>query len=131
MRPVLLDTTIWVKVFRKTPGVTGDALRLFRTGLAVVHPWTIVELMLGDGVPPAYLRALHGAPTFPNVGDDGAKAMLRDHDLQRSGIGLVDLHILATAHRNNVALWTTDGALARAALAVGLPEVRPDDLGPT
>jgi predicted nucleic acid-binding protein len=124
---VLVDTSVWVKVFRKAPGITDDALRLFRAGLAVVHPWTIDELVLGGGVPPHYLRALHGSPQVPRRDDEEVMAFLLEWRLQRVGIGLVDLQLLSTAHRHALALWTTDGSLTRAAATVGLPPIRPED----
>jgi predicted nucleic acid-binding protein len=130
MQRVLVDTSVWVKLFRKQATVLEDGLRLLRSGGATVHPWTLTELMLGDGAPTAYLRLLRGAPRLPAVADPDLVEFLRDHGLQQSGIGLVDLQLVASAHRHAVALWTADHALQRAAQKVMLPPLRREDWGP-
>lgn len=130
MQRVLVDTSVWVKLFRKHATVLDDGLRLLRSGGATVHPWTLTELLLGDGAPTAYLRLLRGAPQLPSVSDADLVEFLREHGLQQSGIGLVDLQLVASAHRHGIALWTLDHALQRASHKVLLPPLRPDDWGP-
>ena len=125
MQLVLVDTCVRVRLFRKSADVTADALRLLRCGGAIVHPWTLLEVSLGQGAPPAYLRLLRDAPKVPVVDDGAMQALLQDFRLERHGIGLVDLQLLATAHRHGMPLWTTDEALERATRAVGLPAPDP------
>lgn len=126
MQEVLLDTSVWVRVFRGDPDIRRDALKLFDAGTARTHPWSLLELMLGQGIPPMYLRVLERTPTIEAVEDAALAPFLLHYRLQAVGIGLVDLQLLAAAHARGIGLWSTDAALVRAAAIVGLPELRPE-----
>jgi predicted nucleic acid-binding protein len=125
VQAVLVDTSIWIRLFRGDPLVRSLPL-LLRSSLAHVHPWSLAELELGTGVSRDYLQILAQAPRIAGVADEAALAFLRAHRLQQSGIGWVDLQLLAAAHGRGVALWTADEPLASAARRVHLPPLRPD-----
>jgi len=120
MRPVLVDTTVWIAWFRG--GRASASLgTLLRRRAAYVHAWVLGELMLGAGVPAAHLRDLVLLPALDTVNDEQMSRFLVEHRLRASGIGWVDLQLLASAHRRGVALWSLDRALTRATHAVRLP----------
>lgn len=126
MQEVLLDTSIWVKVFRGDAAVRRDALKLFDSGSARTHAWSVLEMLLGQGVPPVYLRILDQTPKIAGVDDATLAPFLLHYRLQGAGIGLVDLQLLAAARTRGIALWSTDAALTRAASIVGLPALAPE-----
>lgn len=121
MQAVLVDTVVWIRAFRGDPS-TAPLVPLLRDTMAHAHPWSIAELRLGSGIHPDFLDSLLHAPRVCGVPDDDAVAFLGYHRLERSGIGWVDLQLLASAHRRGVALWTFDEPLREAARAVRLPQ---------
>lgn len=122
---VLVDTSIWIRAFAADPVVVRHLVRLLRAGMAHVHPWTLAEIQLGKGAPDEYRAPLHEAPWVSVIEDPITLRFMHEHRLQRSGIGWVDLQLLAAAKERGVALWTADRALQRAAKRVGLPPIHP------
>ena len=57
---------------------------------------------------------LNDLPSLPMVDHHGAMAFLEQHDLV-SGVGWIDVHLLASARRTSSEIWTRDGDLAAAA----------------
>ncbi len=51
---------------------------------------------------------------------DEALAMIEQHKLMGRGVGLVDVHLLASAKLSNASLWTRDVRLAAIAVEFGI-----------
>jgi predicted nucleic acid-binding protein len=126
VQAVLVDTTVWIRLFRGDPEVRG-LIRLLASDMAHIHLWSLGELLLGSGIPREYLETVTDLPRIQQIEDDDALSFLGEHRLHRSGIGWVDLRILACAHRRGIALWTFDDALSQAARDVQLPKLRPEN----
>ncbi len=122
MKPVLVDTSVWIAFFNGLEE-TRPLERILHRRYAYVHPWVRAELRLGGGVPARAQAALLRAPAVAPVSDAVAWRLLESYRLDGSGIGWVDLHLLASAHARGIALWTLDGALASAARKAHLPAV--------
>ena len=118
---VLVDTSIWIRAFAADPAVTPQLVRLLRASMAHTHPWSQGEMLLGSGVPEEYVEPLGVAPWVSIIDDATMLRFVHEHRLQRSGIGWVDLQLLAAAHQRGIALWTADTALKRATRRVKLP----------
>lgn len=109
----LVDTSVWINHFRRAdPRLT----RLLADGQVVTHPFVIGELSCGrlanrDEV----LRLLERLPTIEVVSHREARALLDTNGLAGTGLGWVDVHLLAAARLGRVTLLTADKALGRAA----------------
>lgn len=114
----LVDTSVWINHFRRADA---RVRALLTDGQVVSHPFVIGELACGrfanrDEI----LSLLERLPALDVVSNREARAFLDAHDLAGSGIGWVDVHLLATARLARVAVLTADRALMRAAGNVGL-----------
>ena len=88
---MLVDTSIWVEHLRR--GHANLAARL-EQGRVVTHPFVIGELACDH---------------------DEVLALVDARGLAATGLGWVDVHLLAAALVSGEGLWTLDARLARAA----------------
>ena len=118
---ILVDTSVWIDHFRRTNSRLAAALD--REDV-LVHPFVIGEIACGDlrnrRVIVALLRRL---PEVPRATDDEALAFVEHRSLSGRGIGLDDVHLLASVVLHGTArLWTADRQLAEVAADLGLLE---------
>ena len=110
---MLVDTSLWVEHLRR--GHAGLAARL-EQGRVVTHPFVVGELACGQlrkrGEILGWLSAL---PHCEPCDHDEVLALVEARGLAASGLGWVDVHLLASALVSGEALWTLDARLARAA----------------
>ena len=109
----LVDTSVWVDHLRNG----NDALseRLLKDEVAC-HPMVIGELACGNLKRRKELLALlHALPAVERVSDDEILFFMDQHRLFGRGLGLVDVHILASCVISQTPLWTLDGRLQEAA----------------
>ena len=111
---VLVDTSLWVNHLRR-----GDIQleELLINGEVVCHSFVIGELACGNiknrSEILALLQALPKAPTI-----DLAEYLyfIEQNHLSGTGIGFVDVHLLASAQLSGIPLWTNDKKLQKTAL---------------
>jgi predicted nucleic acid-binding protein len=113
---VLVDTSVWIDHLRHR----SDRLSGYLESNEVwTHPFVIGELACGALVRRDEILDLFAAlPCAPVVEHGEALDFLRAHRLGGQGLGWVDVHLLASAHRAGLPLWTRDRRLERAAGAV-------------
>lgn len=115
---ILVDTSIWSDHLRR-----GDAAleRRLSAGLVLAHPFVIGELACGV-FPSRYevLAQMEEMPTAPVVSHREARSFIDRHRLAGTGVGYVDVHLLASAMLAGAQLWTRDRRLAKAASQLGL-----------
>ena len=110
---ILVDTSVWVDHLRNG----NDALseRLLKDEVAC-HPMVIGELACGNLKRRKELLALlHALPAVERVSDDEILFFMDQHRLFGRGLGVVDVHILASCVISQTPLWTLDGRLQEAA----------------
>lgn len=109
----LVDTSVWVDHLRNG----NDALsELLLKDEVVRHPMVIGELACGNlKRRKELLSLLHALPTVERVSDDEILFFMEQHRLSGRGLGLVDVHILASCFISRTPLWTLDGRLQQAA----------------
>jgi predicted nucleic acid-binding protein len=116
---VLIDTSIWIDHFRRTDL---HLVRLLDRGDVVMHPFVIGELVLGHVPKMAeMIEDLHTLPeaVLPNA--DEVLEFIDKRKLSGSGIGVVDVHLLAAAAlAPETFLWTRDKRLHAAAQSLSL-----------
>jgi predicted nucleic acid-binding protein len=115
---VLVDTSVWVDHFRVA---SLPLVRLLKDAKVVVHPFVLGELACGRLVRRDEVLGLLGKlPRLAPVSDGEALAFIEANGLAGSGVGWVDVHLLAAARLARASVLTSDKVLARAAKTLGL-----------
>jgi len=115
---VLVDTSVWVDHLRR-----GDAglVRLLEAGEVVSHAFIVGELACGQLKQRSEILSLLTAlPTLTKADDDEVLILIDQHRLMGQGLGLIDVHLLASCKLAGAVLWTRDTKLARAATRLKL-----------
>ena len=115
---VLVDTSVWVNHFRKgDPGLV-DKLE---KDLVVCHPFVIGELACGHlRNRNEILSLLEGLHQLKKCEDSELLFFIERQQLMGRGLGLVDIHLLASAKLDGAILWTQDKKLNAVAESMAL-----------
>ena len=85
------------------------------------HPFMVGELACGAlHRSSEILGLLRNLPQAPVVEHEEALAFVEAHALMASGLGWVDVHLLASAALEGERVWTRDRRLTRAARRLGV-----------
>jgi predicted nucleic acid-binding protein len=116
---ILVDTSVWVDHLRKVDPVLID---LLEQQVVLVHPFVIGELACGNiRNRSEILDLMQRLPVAPRATDDEVLTLIHRHRLMAKGIGLIDVHLLASsALATETSLWTRDKQLAAIANRMGL-----------
>ncbi len=110
---VLVDTSVWIFHFRKE---SSHLKELLLEGEVICHPFIIGELACGNlrnrGEIISLLQTLSQARTAE---DEEILEFIEYKKLMGAGIGLIDVHLLASSLLTDVLLWTEDRQLQKAA----------------
>lgn len=114
---VLVDTSVWVDHFRR--GVP-ELIKELQAGAVICHPFIIGELACGhlknrDEI----LQLLQTLATAVVAGHEEVLGFIESHHLMGTGLGYVDVHLLASARLTGTPLWTRDRPLKTAAANLG------------
>jgi predicted nucleic acid-binding protein len=106
---VLVDTSVWIDHFRRK----SRQLTVLLDGEGVVlHPFLLGELACGNLKNRKELIALlHALPFITKADDDEVLFFIERHKLMGRGVGLIDMHLLASCKLNSCLLWTRDKRL--------------------
>ena len=111
---ILVDTSVWVNHLR-----TGSPRLAYflQESLVLTHSVVIGELACGMLKNRSEILALLQALPKAHVADEHEVLhLLESQKLYGVGLGWVDSHLLASAQLTGCELWTTDGALQKAAV---------------
>jgi predicted nucleic acid-binding protein len=115
---VLVDTSVWVAHLRAG---TSGLEALLNEGLMVCHPLIVGELAGGTlhnrSAILVHLQALLQA--IPAEHEE-VMQFIENHSLIGTGLGYIDLHLLASALLSKVTLWTVDKRLKEVAVKLEL-----------
>lgn len=115
---VLVDTSIWIEHLR-----TGNPYleKLLLDIEVLCHPFIIGEIACGNLKNSSeILSLLHSLPMAPTVEHDELLLFIERNKLMGIGIGLVDVHLLASARLAHAPLWTSDEKLLSASDSLGI-----------
>lgn len=119
MKPVLVDTSVWVDHFRQHNAALAELLALDRV---LCHPLVIGELACGT--PPSRSRTLADLSRLPPAQQATLQEVLtflEREQLFGQGCGYVDIALLASTRLTpGAALWTLDRRLAALAQRAGV-----------
>lgn len=116
---ILVDTSVWIHHFRHAEPVLAAALD---RGDVMTHPLVVGELACGNLRNRAEILGLLGdLPGSPEATHGEALRFIETHGLMGRGIGLIDVHLLAsTALAGTALLWTRDNRLEAIARSLKL-----------
>src|SRR5215208_7417895 len=116
---ILVDTSVWIDHLRSSDVALSAALE--RSEVAT-HPLVIGELACGNFRNRRELLDLWAnLPIPPRATDDEALAFIDRHRLMGSGLGFIDIHLLAsTLLGDRTQLWTRDRQLDAVAQRLGV-----------
>jgi predicted nucleic acid-binding protein len=115
---ILVDTSEWVDHLRHGRGRLGE---LLEQGLVLTHPFVIGELACGHLHPRTeILRRVSILPGATVARHEEVLRMIEERRLAGSGLGWVDMHLLAAALISAAPLLTRDRDLHRIAERIGV-----------
>jgi predicted nucleic acid-binding protein len=111
---ILVDTSVWVDHLRREDPLL---ISLLERSEVFVHSWVVGELALGNMHNRDEVLALLGdMPQAQVIDHDAVRVLIADEKLYGLGIGLVDVHLLASASATpGTLLWTRDRRLGEVA----------------
>ena len=115
---ILADTSVWVDHLRRA---NVRMAALLEEGEIAGHPFVIGELALGHlKERREILELLANLPQSTLADHEEVLRFVEQRELARSGLGWVDVHLLAAAALDRSGLWTLDRRLAAVASSFGL-----------
>lgn len=115
---MLVDSSVWVDHLSRGNPTLASALE---DGEVWCHPFVQGELACGNlKNRDEILSLLASLPAAPVASHDEALSLVSLRKLQGTGLGWIDVHLLASALLAGVSLWTLDRRLAAAALRLGV-----------
>ena len=115
---VLVDTSVWVDHLRNAEPRLQE---LLRSGQVLIHPLIVGELACGNlGDREETLTLLHALPGATEASYAEVLRVIEVHRLYGRGIGIVDVHLLASCLLTHVPMWTRDRKLAPVATRISL-----------
>ncbi len=114
----LVDTSVWANHFRSPQPAL---VQLLEDGLAGIHPFVLGEIAVGNLKNRAgTLADLAALPQVRAASEREVHHLLEAHRLWGTGLGWIDLHLLASAALSGWTLLTADRVMSRTAQALGL-----------
>ena len=106
---ILVDSSVWIDHFRK-PNTRLAAL--LDAEEICTHPFVIGEVACGNLKNRKEIIALmHTLPSVQEADDDEILFFIERHRLSGRGIGLIDVHLLASCLVERCFIWTADKRL--------------------
>lgn len=115
---ILVDTSVWADHLRGSePGLVA----LLNEDSVLIHPFVIEELACGN-LPrrKETLDLFHALPAAPVAEHREALEFIANHRLHGTGLGSVDVHLLASARLVGARVWSKDKVLCREAKRLSL-----------
>lgn len=115
---ILVDTSVWINHLRAPSKLLAQLLDLEQV---VVHPFVVGEISCGNLANRKEIIALlHSLPAAPKADDDEILFFIERHRVMGRGLGLVDVHLLASSTIAGGSIWTADKNLRLAATHLGI-----------
>jgi predicted nucleic acid-binding protein len=115
---ILADTSVWVDHLSRA---NVRMAALLEEGDIAGHPFVIGELALGHLRQRREILALLASLPQATLADhEEVQRFVERRELAGSGLGWVDVHLLAAAALDRSGLWTLDRRLAAVASSLGL-----------
>jgi len=115
---ILVDTSVWADHLRSSDD---ELIELLDRGAVLTHTFVIEELACGY-LPERddFLRMIHRLPQAPLASHRELLKLIDDKKLFGTGLGSIDIHLIASAMLANAKVLSRDKALSREASRLGL-----------
>ncbi|MGI8745985.1 MAG: type II toxin-antitoxin system VapC family toxin [Bryobacteraceae bacterium] len=118
---VLVDTSIWIRSLAGRQPYAAELHRLLGLNQVSGHELVFGELLIGDqGGRRKTLAAYERMEQASLVPHSDVVAFARDRELHGSGVGRIDVHLLASALVGKLQLWTADERFSAVATELGI-----------
>ena len=115
---MIVDTSVWINHFRRP---NADLEHLLEEGRVMTHSFVIGELACGSlGRRAEVLRLIEALPIAPVATHEEVMTFIERQHLHGTGLGWIDIHLLASARLIRQPLWSADRRLKDAAVRLGL-----------
>ena len=116
---ILVDTSIWIDHLKSTDAALVELLDSVQV---LTHPLVIGELAVGSlRQREEFLRLLDELPQAPIADSSEVLTFIDAYRLHGQGLGIVDVHLLASILlAPGASLWTRDARLRAAASSLGV-----------
>lgn len=116
---ILVDTSVWIDHLRKPDERLQELLQIDEV---VMHPLVLMEMALGSiANRDEVISNLSLFPMAPVAELDELFALIEGRALYRKGIGVADLHLIASAlFEKSLFIWTRDKRLGEIASSFGI-----------
>lgn len=109
---ILVDTSIWVSHLRHS---NSRLQKLLNEGKVVSHPFIIGELACGNiSNRTEIISLMQSLPMLDVIEHEELLLFIEHNKMMGTGLGLVDIHLMAAAKLAGIPLWTQDKKLKRA-----------------
>ena len=109
---ILVDTSVWIYHFRHGHS---SLQTLLQDGRVVSHPFIIGELACGNiQNRTEILSLMQSLPMLDVIEHEELLQYIEHHALMGTGLGFVDVHLMASAVLADIPLWTQDKNLKQA-----------------
>lgn len=108
---ILVDSSVWIQHFKKTDSFLVSALKEDRV---VVHPLIIQEISLGHiKNRELIIELVSYLHTVPIISHEEIQNFILKNKLAGSGVGVIDIHLLFSAIKGNLNIYTFDKSLIK------------------
>ena len=115
---ILVDTSAWVSHLRNG---SSKLEQLLNDGDVLCHPFIVGELACGSIKNRSEILSLLSAlPKADVLDDEEVLLFIEKNNLMGKGLGLIDIHLLASAVLSEAALWALDTKLKHEARMLGM-----------
>jgi hypothetical protein len=115
---VLADTSVWVEHLRRADATLAG---LLQNGEVACHPFIIGEIACGSlRNRREVLNLMAVLPSLAKASDSEILHFIERQRVSVKGLGIVDVHLLASCLLAGASMWTLDRKLRRTALEIGL-----------
>jgi predicted nucleic acid-binding protein len=106
---ILVDTSVWIEHFRSPSRLLGELLEREQV---FVHPFVLGEIACGNLQNRKEIVALmRSLPAVQRADDHEILFFIEQRGLMGRGIGLIDIHLLASCLMQPCLIWTADKRL--------------------
>ena len=106
---ILIDSSVWMDHFRRP---NPRLMALLEAEECCTHPFVIGEVACGNLKNRKEIIALlHALPCAHKADDDEILFFIERNALNGRGVGLIDVHLLASCLTERCGLWTADRKL--------------------
>lgn len=115
---ILVDTSVWVDHLRNSEP---ELVQVLNDGLVLSHPFIVEELACGSlAKREEFIELLDSIPKATVADHSEVLDLITDKRLYSTGLGSVDVHIIASALLDDALIWSKDKVLSREAERLGI-----------